>query len=115
MNTDRQRRATVLVNAMLAEVEIQASGQDRADKFVTDWNRHAGRIAAFENRGESWLGEDHRKAMDMMSKQLLRDPQLESLLQKRVRELGITPRSGMSISQELQHWLGRSRGLDIGM
>ena len=115
MDTDRQRRATVLVNAMLAEVEIQASGQDRADKFVTDWNRHAGRIAAYEERGERWLGEDHRKAMDMMSKQLVRDPQLESLLQKRVREFGITPRSGVSISQELQQWLGRSRGLDIGM
>lgn len=115
MDTDRQRCATVLVNAMLAEVEVRAAGQDRADKFVTDWNHHVGRIAAHARNGESWRGDDHRKAMDMMSRQLQRDPQLESLLQKRVKELGVKPGSGGSISQELQQWIGRSRGRGIGI
>jgi Ti-type conjugative transfer relaxase TraA len=115
METDRQRRAGVLVNAMSAEVEIRAAQKSRADRFVADWNRHAGRIATFERQGENWRADAHRNAMSIMAKELHRDPQLESMLHRRAKELNITPRQGTSISQELQQWLGRSRGRGIGI
>jgi hypothetical protein len=50
-----------------------------------------------------------------MGKQLQRDPQLESLLRPRARELGIGFGSGGSLSHTIQEWLDRSRQRDIGL
>jgi hypothetical protein len=48
---------------------------------------------------------------------LERDPQLESLLEGRKRDLGISFESGMGISRDLalSHGLGLGRGRDLGL
>ena len=55
--------------------------------------------------------------MGNMVASLERDPQLESLLEGRKRDLGISFDSGMGIGRDLalSHGLGRGRGLGIGM
>lgn len=53
--------------------------------------------------------------MTAMAKALHRVHQLESLLRNRALELGLKSQGGASMSHDLQEWLGRSRGLNIGM
>ena len=50
-----------------------------------------------------------------MAKGLERDPQLESLLRNRTKELGLSSQSGQSLSQDLQRHLGRSLGRGLGL
>lgn len=52
--------------------------------------------------------------MTAMGKQLQRDPQLESLLRTRTRELGIQMELGRSLSHTIQNWFDRSRQRGIG-
>jgi hypothetical protein len=58
-----------------------------------------------------------RAEMGNMAKSLERDPQLESLLANRKRELGISFESGRSLGRELAFThgidLGRGRGLGL--
>ena len=58
-----------------------------------------------------------RSAMGDMARSLERDPQLESLLENRKRELGISFESGRRLGLELAFThgidLGRGRGLGI--
>jgi hypothetical protein len=58
-----------------------------------------------------------RSAMGDMAKSLERDPQLESILANRKRELGISFESGRQLGQELAFAhgidLGRGRGIGI--
>lgn len=58
-----------------------------------------------------------RAAMRDLAKSLERDPQLESILSNRKRELGIAFESGRRLSHELAFThgidLGRGRGLGI--
>ncbi len=58
-----------------------------------------------------------RSAMGDMAKSLERDPQLESILANRKRELGISFESGRSLGRELAFThgidLGRGRGIGI--
>lgn len=60
-----------------------------------------------------------RSAMGDMARSLERDPQLESILANRKRELGVAMEfdSGRRLGVELafSHGLGRGRGLDIGI
>jgi hypothetical protein len=52
--------------------------------------------------------------MATMAKSLERDPQLESLLRNRMKELGIRPAGGASLSHDLQRWLSLSRERRLG-
>lgn len=53
--------------------------------------------------------------MTAMGKQLQRDPQLESLLRTRTRELGIEIGMEQSLSRTIQDWFDRSRQKGIGL
>jgi len=50
-----------------------------------------------------------------MAKSLHRDPQLESLLQNRRSQLGLDAVRGKTLSQDLQQYLGRGRGMGTSM
>ena len=50
-----------------------------------------------------------------MAKSLHRDPQLESLLRNRVKDLGISKVGGASLSHELLNSPGLSRGRGLGL
>jgi hypothetical protein len=58
-----------------------------------------------------------RSAMGDMARSLERDPQMESLLANRKRDLGISFDSGRSLGRELafSHGIDLGRGLGIGL
>jgi Ti-type conjugative transfer relaxase TraA len=107
------------IRAQQLETELRINPGRRADRFVNDWqkldqaSRHryqAGDISGYRSA---------RSAMGDMARSLERDPQLESLLADRKRELGIAFESGHRLGLELalSHGIdlgrGRSRGIEI--
>ncbi|MDZ4308007.1 Ti-type conjugative transfer relaxase TraA, partial [Allopontixanthobacter sp.] len=108
-------RTTLPIQAMIAEGEIRIDANNRADRFVADWQSKSRQLKAFERQGDHGGVSSVKHDMGAMAKALHRDPQLESLLRNRTAELGLRSRQGASISHGLQEWLGRSRGLGISM
>jgi hypothetical protein len=106
-------RTAAVIRAMIMETELRTDRTMRADRFVADWKSHAKRAASLDRAGEGWRADDVRQRMATMARNLERDPQLESLLRSRVKDLGIRQAGGASLSHDLQRWLGlsRSRGL----
>lgn len=103
--------------ALQLETEMRQNPSLRADHFVERFQelKQSGerQYAAGDISGYRSI----RAEMGNMVAGLERDPQLESLLEGRKRDLGISFESGMGISRDLaiSHGLGRGRGLGIGM
>ena len=108
-------RTARAIQAMIAEGEIRIDAAGRADCFVADWRAKSRQMKVFERQGHYHDASSVKDDMRNMAKALHRDPQLESLLRNRTAELGLKSQQGASISHDLQEWLGRSRGLGIGM
>ena len=108
-------RTAPAIQAMIAEGEIRIDAAGRADRFVADWRAKSRQMKVFERQGHYHEASSVKDDMRNMAKALHRDPQLESLLRNRTAELGLKSQQGASISHDLQEWLGRSRGLGIGM
>lgn len=96
---------------------MRTDPQRRADRFVERWQElkdsgqrqyEAGNVSGYKAT---------KSVMGDMAKSLERDPQLESLLANRKRELGISFDSGRSLGRELAFThgidLGRGRGLGL--
>jgi hypothetical protein len=105
------------IRALQLETEMRTDPSRRADRFVERWQKldqaslrqyQAGDIAGYKAT---------RSAMGAMAKSLERDPQLESILANRKRDLGIAFESGRRLGQELAFThgidLGRGRGIGI--
>jgi Ti-type conjugative transfer relaxase TraA len=105
------------IRALQLETELRTDPSRRADRFVERWQKldhtsgrqyQAGDIAGYKAT---------RSAMGDMAKSLERDPQLESILANRKRDLGIEFESGRRLGQELAFAhgidLGRGRGIGI--
>ncbi|HEX4738819.1 MAG TPA: Ti-type conjugative transfer relaxase TraA [Allosphingosinicella sp.] len=107
-------RTARAIRAMQVEAELRQGRTVRADRFVQEWNQHARHADRLQRDGHGWRADEVRRLMMGMAHSLERDPQLESLLRNRIQQLGIKKSSGASLSHDLQEWLGRSRGLDIG-
>jgi Ti-type conjugative transfer relaxase TraA len=105
------------VRALQLETELRVNPGRRADRFVEDWQRLAQAGQRQYQAGDFSGHKATRSAMGDMARGLERDPQLESLLDDRKRELGITFESGRRLGLELafSHGLdlGRGRGLGI--
>ena len=110
-------RALPARRALQLETEMRQNPNLRADHFVE-------RFQELKQSGERhYAAGDYsgyraaRAEMGNMAMSLERDPQLESLLEGRKRDLGISFESGMGISRDLaiSHGLGRGRSLGIGM
>jgi len=103
--------------ALQLETRMRKNPELRADHFVERFQelKQAGerQYAAGDISGYKSI----RAEMGNMVAGLERDPQLESLLEGRKRDLGISFASGMGISRDLALGLGLGRGrdLDIGM
>ena len=108
-------RTAAAIRQMVLEGELRTSPERRADRFVEDWRKLARRHEAHRFEGDDAGARRTQAAMSAMGKQLERDPQLESLLRTRTRELGIDPDPNRSLSQTIRSWLSRSRQLDIGI
>ncbi|WP_374659832.1 hypothetical protein [Phenylobacterium sp.] len=110
-------RALPARRALQLETEMRTDPQRRADRFVERWQElkdsgerqyEAGNVSGYKAT---------KSVMGDMAKSLERDPQLESLLANRKRELGISFDSGRSLGRELAFThgidLGRGRGLGL--
>ena len=89
----------------------------RADRFVERWQELGHTSQRQYQAGDVSGYRSTRSAMGDMARSLERDPQLESLLENRKRELGIALQSGHRLGLELAFThgidLGRGRGLGI--
>ncbi len=99
---------------MAAEAHVRATPELRAERFVETWKA----LQAERGGLSGWEKEPARKAvearMGKLAEGLQRDPQMESVLRARTKELGLGS-SGQSLGQDLQRELTRSLGLGRGM
>jgi hypothetical protein len=105
------------VRALQLETELRTDPQIRADRFVERW-RSLDRASQHQYQAGDMSGyKATRSAMGDMAKSLERDPQLESILEGRKRDLGISFDSGRRLGLELAftHGIDLSRGRDIGL
>jgi len=108
-------RSGPMIEAMAQEARVRADPNLRADRFVERWqqlSQDRDRLyRAGDMTGRKKLGQE----MAGMAKSLERDPQVESLLRNRTRELGLE--MGMERGRDLGRQLtqdlgiGRDRGL----
>ena len=108
-------RSGPMIDAMAHEARVRVDPNMRADRFVERWQGLRHQRGAAERAGDHAGAEKAGKAMQGMAKGLERDPQVESLLKGRSRELGLQMEisRGKSIGAELVQQLEISR--DRGM
>jgi hypothetical protein len=110
-------RVNRAVRALQLETELRIDPSRRADRFVERW-QELGQTRWHQYQAGDMSGyKATRSAMGDMAKSLERDPQMESILANRKRELGIAFDSGRRLGHELAFThgidLGRGRGLGI--
>jgi Ti-type conjugative transfer relaxase TraA len=105
------------IRALQLETELRIDPSRRADRFVERWQKLDQSSQRLYQAGDISGYKATRSAMGDMAKSLERDPQLESILANRKRELGISFESGRRLGLELAFThgidLGRGRGLGI--
>jgi Ti-type conjugative transfer relaxase TraA len=102
-------RTARAIRAMTSERELRIDAVSRADRFVADWQARARLLKRLERSEDYDAVSRVQDGMAEMTKSLQRDPQLESLLRNRRKELGIGAPKSSSVSHELHSWLSRSR------
>ena len=110
-------RVNRAIRALQLETEIRTDPARRADRFVDDWRKLTRASERQYQAGDMSGYNATRSAMGDMAKSLERDPQLESVLEDRKRELGIDFDSGRSLGRELafSHGIDLGRGRGIGL
>jgi hypothetical protein len=98
------------IRALQLETELRTDPGHRANRFVERWQKLDQASQGQYRAGDISAYRATRSAMGNMAKNLERDPQLESILANRKRELGIAFESGRRLGQELAF----THGLDIG-
>jgi hypothetical protein len=105
------------IRALQLETELRINPDRYADRFVQRWQELGHTSQRQYQAGDMSGYRSTRSAMGDMARSLERDPQLESLLENRKRELGIAFESGRRLGLELAFThgldLGRGRGLEI--
>ena len=103
------------MRAMRAERELRLDAPARADRFVAEWQAQARQLR--HHKGNHDYADVKRIEANLhdMAKSLHRDPQLESLLRNRTRELGLPRVEKNSLSHTLQEYLRPSRSRGIGI
>jgi Ti-type conjugative transfer relaxase TraA len=100
--------------AMDWERRYRTDPQFRADHFVKTWRQLGDRHEMFERRGDEGGASRMAAQMTEFAKGLERDPQVESLLRGRTKELGMPPFIEGRVSQSLPNWIGWGRGRGLG-
>jgi Ti-type conjugative transfer relaxase TraA len=110
-------RVNRAVRALQLETELRIDPSRRADRFVERWQKLDQASLRQYQVGDMSGYRATRSAMGDMARSLERDPQLESILANRKRELGIAFESGRRLGLELAFAhgidLGRGRGIEI--
>jgi Ti-type conjugative transfer relaxase TraA len=108
-------RSQGAIRAMQLESEIRADPVQRADRFVNDWQQLGQARAVMQQRGNDNGAVRIAGRMADMAKGLERDPQVESLLRSRTRELGLGKDIGRDLSRDLAASVSFERTRSIGM
>jgi Ti-type conjugative transfer relaxase TraA len=110
-------RVNRAIRALQLETELRINPERYADRFVQRWQELDHTSLRQYQAGDFSGYKSTRSAMGEMARSLERDPQLESLLENRKRELGMTFETGRRLGLELAFSLGldldRGRGLGI--
>jgi hypothetical protein len=110
-------RVNRAIRALQLETELRIDPNRRADRFVARWQELKQTSQHQYQAGDMSGCRATRSAMGDMARGLERDPQMESILANRKRELGISFETGRRLGHELafSHGidLGRGRGLGI--
>jgi Ti-type conjugative transfer relaxase TraA len=101
--------------AMETERQVRIDPEKRAGRFVEQWQSMKEARASMERAGDHAGAEKIGKRMESIAGGLHRDPQLESVLQRRASELALSMERGRSIGQELAQSVQPSRDRDYGM
>jgi Ti-type conjugative transfer relaxase TraA len=105
------------IPALQLQTELRTNPGRLADRFVERWQKLDQASLAQYQAGDISGYKATRSAMGDMARGLERDPQMESILANRKRELGIAFESGRRLGHELAFAhgidLGRGRGLGI--
>ena len=111
------RVSRAAVRAIQLETEMRINPGRRADRFVERWQELKQTSQRQYQAGDMSGCRSTRSAMGDMARSLERDPQMESILANRKRELGISFETGRRLGDELAFThgidLGRGRGLGI--
>ncbi len=102
-------RSGPMIEAMAQEARVRADPNLRADRFVERWQQLSQDRDRLYRAGDMTGREKAGKEMAGMAKSLERDPQVESILRGRSRELGLE--IGMSPSRDLGRELSRDLGI----
>ncbi|PLK22452.1 Ti-type conjugative transfer relaxase TraA [Porphyrobacter sp. TH134] len=108
-------RPQAAIRAMQLEAEIRSDPAQRASRFVSDWQRLARARDALTREGNVSGASDVFRQMAGMAKSLERDPQIESLLRTRTRELGLTIEPSRDLARDLTASLTMNRTRSLGM
>ena len=108
-------RSQGAIRAMQLEAEIRIDPAMRADRFVSDWQRLGQARTTMQRDGNTDSAKRVSGRMADMAKGLERDPQVESLLRNRTRELGIDKDIARDLSRELAASVSFERTRSIGM
>jgi len=105
------------IRALQLETKLRKDPSRRADRFVQRWQK-LDHTSQRQYQAADMSGyRATRSAMGDMAKSLERDPQLESILANRKRDLGIAFESGRNLGRELAFAhgidLGRGRGIEL--
>jgi hypothetical protein len=98
--------------AMETERQVRIDPEKRAGRFVEQWQGMKDAQASMERAGDRAGAEKLGKRMESIAGGLHRDPQLESVLQRRAPELALSIERGRSIGQELAQSVSSSRDRD---
>jgi Ti-type conjugative transfer relaxase TraA len=109
------RRSQGAIRAMQLEAEIRVDPVQRADRFVNDWQRLRQARAVMQQSGNDNGARRVAGRMAAMANGLERDPQVESLLRNRTRELGLGKDIGRDLSRDLAASVLFERTRSIGM
>jgi Ti-type conjugative transfer relaxase TraA len=111
------RRLNGVIRALQLETELRIDPGRRADRFVERWQKLDHVSQRQYQTGDMSGYKATRSAMGDMAKSLERDPQLEAILARRKKDLGIGMESGHRLGQQLAFAygidLGRGRGLGL--
>ena len=106
-------RSGPMIEAMAQEARVRADPHLRADRFVERWQGLSAQRDQLYRAGDMTGHQKAGQAMAGMAKSLERDPQVESILRGRTRELGLeTARNQLDMNRELGRKLARN--LEIG-
>lgn len=101
------------IRGMEWERRYRTEPQFRAEHFVRTWRQLGDRHELHERRGDEGAARRIAAQMTGLAKSLERDPQLESLLRNRSKDLGVPAYLDRPLSQALPEWIGWGRGRGI--